>query len=78
MHPWCHTAQHGIVTDSEEVGTSEVGSSGKVSLSEKVVLVPLAIEAVTVKEGCGFLPSRLVSPRWTLGPAVKGWRGFLR
>ena len=61
MHPWCHTAWRGIVTDSEEVGSSEVGSSGKVSLSEKVVLVLLAVEAVAVKEGCVFLPSRLVS-----------------
>ena len=38
----------------------EVGSSGKVSLSENVVLVLLAVEAGTVKEGSGFLPSRRV------------------
>jgi len=50
----------------EEVGSSEVGSSGKVSLSEKVVLVLLAVEAGAVKEGSGFLPSRRV-----LGRAIK-------
>jgi len=58
MHPWCHTAWRGIVTDSEEVGSSEVGSSGKVSLSEKVVLVLLAVKAGAVKEGSGFLAPR--------------------
>ena len=41
----------------EEVGSSEVGSSGKASLSEKVVLVLLAVEAGAVKDGSGFLPS---------------------
>jgi len=41
-----------------EVGPSEVGSSWKVSLSEKVVLVPLAVEAGPVEEGSEFLPSR--------------------
>jgi len=45
---------------SSEVGLSEVGSPGKVSLSEKVVLVLLAVEAGAVKEGFGFLPSRRV------------------
>ena len=44
----------------------EEGSSGKVSLSEKVVLVLLAIEAAAVKEGSGFLPLRRV-----LGRAIK-------
>jgi len=38
----------------------EVGSSGKVSMSEKVVLVLLAVEAGVVKEGSGLLPSRRV------------------
>ncbi len=38
----------------------EVGSSGKASLSEKVVLVLLAVEAGVVKEDSGFLPSRRV------------------
>ncbi len=42
----------------EEVGSSEVGSSWKASLSEKVVLVLLAVEAGAVKEGSGFLPSK--------------------
>jgi hypothetical protein len=32
----------------------EVGSSGKVSLSEKIVLVLLAVEVGAVKEGFGF------------------------
>jgi hypothetical protein len=50
----------------EEVGSSEVGSSGKVRLSEKVVLVLIAIEAGPVKGGSGFLPSRPV-----LGCAIK-------
>ena len=39
--------------EEEEVGSSELGSSGKVSLSEKVVLVLLAIEGCAVKEGSG-------------------------
>ena len=47
--------------EEEEVGSSEVASSGKASLSEKVVLVLLAVEAGAVKEGSGFLPSRRVS-----------------
>ncbi len=42
----------------EEVGSSEVGSSGESSLSEKVVLGPLAVEAGAVKESSKFLPSR--------------------
>ena len=37
------------VTRVEEVGSPEVGSWGKVSLSEKVVLVLLAVEAGAVK-----------------------------
>ena len=37
--------------DEEEEGSSEVGSSGEASLSEKVVLVLLAVEAGAVKEG---------------------------
>ena len=44
----------------------EVGSSGKVSLSEKVVLVLLAVEVGAVKEGSWFLllwrvPSYVIS-----------------
>ena len=46
-----------------EVGPSEVGSSWKVSLSEKVMLVLLAVEAAAVEEGSGFLPSRRVLSR---------------
>ena len=52
--------------EEEEVGSSEEGPSGKVSFSEKVVLVLLAVEAGAVKEGCGFLPSSRV-----LGRAIK-------
>jgi hypothetical protein len=43
------------VARAEEVGSSEVGSSGKVGLSEMVVLVLLAFRAVAFKEGSGFL-----------------------
>ena len=39
------------------VGSSEVDSSEKISLSENVVQVLLAVGADTVKEGSGFLPS---------------------
>ena len=46
---------------SSEVRTSVVASLGKVSLSEKVMLVLLAVEASAVKEGSGFLSSRLGS-----------------
>jgi hypothetical protein len=45
----------------EEVGSSEVGSSGKVSLLEKVVLVLLTVEAGAIKEGSRFLPSKVGS-----------------
>jgi hypothetical protein len=48
----------------------EVGSSGKVSLSEKVVPVLLTVEAGALKEGSGFLPSR-----WVLGRAIKAGEG---
>lgn len=50
----------------EEVGSPEAGSLGKVSLSEKIVLVLLAVEAGAVREGSGFLTSRRV-----LGCAIK-------
>ena len=39
--------------ESEEVGSSEVGSSGKTSLSAKVVLVFLAVEAGAVRRALG-------------------------
>jgi hypothetical protein len=39
----------------EEEGSSELGSSGNVSLLEKVALVLPAVEAGAVKEGSGFL-----------------------
>ena len=55
-----------VEEEEEEVGSSEVGSVGKVSLSKKVVLVLLAVEAGAVKEGSWFLPSR-----WVLGHAIK-------
>ena len=55
----------------EEVGSSEVGSSGKVCLSEKVMLVLLAVEAVASMRtlgschqgGFSVVPSRLVLSR---------------
>src|SRR5579871_5673162 len=47
-----------------EIGSSE-GSSRRVSLSEKVVLVLLAVEAGAVYEGSGSLPST-----WVLGHAT--------
>ena len=51
-----------VVAYVEEVGLLEVGSEvyslGKASVSEKVVLVLLAVEAGAVKERSGFLPSR--------------------
>lgn len=40
----------------EVARAEEVGSSGYVSLSEKVVLVLLAVDASVVKEGSKFLP----------------------
>ena len=58
-----------------EIGSSEVGSSGKASLSsslsEKVVLVLLAVEGGAVKEGSGFLPSRRVLGRDITTCAIK-------
>ena len=44
----------------EHVGSLEVGLLEKVSLSEKVVLVLLAVEVGAVNEGYRFLPSRRV------------------
>ena len=49
----------------------EEGSSGKLSLSEKVVLVLVAIDAVAVKKGSGFLPSKRVLGRVVVGCAIK-------
>ena len=40
------------------VHVEEVSSSGNVRLSEKVVLVLLAIKAGAINEDSGFLPSR--------------------
>jgi hypothetical protein len=45
----------------EVARVEEVGSSGKASLLEKVVL--LAVEAGAIKDGSGFLPSRRVLGR---------------
>jgi hypothetical protein len=55
--------------DGESGGGRLVGGRlvGKVSLSEKIVLMLLAGEAGAVKDGPGFLPSRRVSSRWILG-----------
>jgi len=50
----------------------EVGSSGKVTLSEKVVLVLLAVEAIAVKEGSGFLSSRRILGRAITACTIKG------
>ena len=44
---------------------------GKVSLFEKVVLVLLAVEAGTVKEGSSFFPSRRVLDRAITVCAIK-------
>jgi hypothetical protein len=57
--------------EEEEIGSSEVGSSGNVSLSEKIVLVLLAVEAGVIKEGSGFLPSRWVLSRAITACAIK-------
>ena len=46
-----------------EVGSSEAGSSGEVSLLEKVVLVLLAVEAGAIKEGSRFLLSTRILGR---------------
>jgi hypothetical protein len=55
-----------------EIGSSEVGSSKKVSLSEQVMLVLLTVEAGAVKEGSGFLSSRQVLGRTITGCTIKG------
>ena len=57
--------------EAEEAEEAEVGSSGKVSLSEKVVLVLVAIDAAAVKKGSGFLPSRRLLGRVVVGCAIK-------
>ena len=51
----------------------EVGSSGKVSLSEKVVLVLLAVEAGAVNECSGFSPSRRVLYRAITACVIKAY-----
>ena len=58
----------------EEVDSSEVGSSGKVSLPGKVAPVLFAVEAGAVKEGFGFLPSRRVLDRAIYGVPSKAVR----
>jgi len=54
----------------EEIGSSEVGSSGRVGLLEKVVRVLLAVEAGTIKESSGFLLSSRVA--WYRGVYYQG------
>ncbi len=54
-----------------EVVRVEVGSSRKVCLSEKVVLVLLAVEAGVIEECYGFLPSRRVLGRAINACAIK-------
>ncbi len=49
----------------------EEGSPGRISLSKKVVLVPLAVEVGDVKEGSRFLPSRRVLGRAITVCAIK-------
>ena len=62
----------GDEAEDEEEGEEEVvGSSGKINLSEKVVLVLLAFEASTVKEGSGSLPSRRVLGRIVTAYVIK-------
>jgi hypothetical protein len=52
-----------LVVLVEVARVEEVGSSGKVSLSEKFLLVLLAVAAGAVKEGSMFLSSRRVLDR---------------
>jgi hypothetical protein len=54
----------------EVARVEEVGSLGKVNLSEKVVLVSL-VEADTIKEGSEFLPSMRVPSRAITACAIK-------
>ena len=56
---------------AEVARAEEIGSSEKVSLSEKAVLVLLAVEAGAVKEDSGFLPSRRVFGRAITACAIK-------
>ena len=49
----------------------EVGSSWKVNVSKKVMLVLLAVEVGTVKKGSRFLPSRWVLSRAIMTCAIK-------
>jgi hypothetical protein len=55
----------------EDVGSSEVGSSWKVSSSEKVVLVLLAVEVGGVKEGSVSSLSKRVLSRAITACAIK-------
>jgi hypothetical protein len=57
-----------VVRVEEEV---EAGSSWKVSLTEKIVLVLLAVEEVVVKEGSGFLPFKAGSRSCYQGCAMR-------
>ena len=63
-----------------EVARVEVGSSGKVSLSEQVVLVLLAVEAGAVKEDSGFsvVPARGVPSRRVPSRSVPSRRARVR
>jgi hypothetical protein len=61
-----------VVTRVEEVGSSgRISFSEKVSWLEKVVLVLLAVEAGAVKEGSRFLASRRVLGRAITVCAIK-------
>ena len=51
----------------------EVGSSAKVRLAEKVVLMLLAVEASVVKEGSWFLLLRRVPSKRVLSRRVPSW-----
>ena len=67
--------------EKEEVGSSEVGSSGKVIFVREGRAGASRVEAGAVKEGSGFLPSRRVLGRAikaSLGSCHQGGCGFLK
>jgi len=66
------------VTHVEEVGSLEVGSSGKVSLSEKVVLVLLAVEAGTYQRGFWVLAINVSVVEADSGSYCQRWYSFLK
>jgi len=57
--------------EKEEVGSSEVGSSGKVIFVREGRAGASRVEAGAVKEGSGFLPSRRVLGRAITACAIE-------